>query len=50
MLAAALDDGSPAALDGGRLTLAWPETSSFMKRKAEEPANKRPAGEGDPRR
>jgi DNA polymerase-3 subunit gamma/tau len=39
MLAAALDDASPAALDGANLTLAWPEASSFLKRKAEDPAS-----------
>jgi DNA polymerase-3 subunit gamma/tau len=40
MLAAALDDCAPAALTSDGLTLAWPETSSFLKRKAEDPANK----------
>ena len=40
MLAAALDDCAPAALTDNGLTLAWPETSSFLKRKAEDPANK----------
>jgi DNA polymerase-3 subunit gamma/tau len=40
MLAAALDDCAPAALTKDGLTLAWPETSSFLKRKAEDPANK----------
>ena len=40
MLAAALDDCAPAALTDDGLTLAWPESSSFLKRKAEDPANK----------
>jgi DNA polymerase-3 subunit gamma/tau len=40
MLAAALDDCAPAALTEDGLTLAWPETSSFLKRKAEDPANR----------
>ena len=40
MLAAALDDASPSALGGDGLTLAWPESSAFLKRKAEDPANK----------
>jgi DNA polymerase-3 subunit gamma/tau len=40
MLAAALDDCAPAALSDDGLTLAWPETSSFLKRKAEDPANR----------
>ena len=40
MLAAALEDCAPAALTGDGLTLAWPESSSFLKRKAEDPANR----------
>ena len=40
MLAAALDDCAPAALSDDGLTLAWPESSSFLKRKAEDPANR----------
>ena len=40
MLAAALEDCAPAALTSDGLTLAWPESSSFLKRKAEDPANK----------
>jgi DNA polymerase-3 subunit gamma/tau len=39
MLAAALDEASPAELSSGHLVLAWPETSSFLKRKAEDPAS-----------
>jgi len=40
MLAAALEDCAPAALSDDGLTLAWPESSSFLKRKAEDPANR----------
>ncbi len=40
MLAAALEDCAPAALTSDGLTLAWPESSSFLKRKAEDPANR----------
>ncbi len=40
MLAAALDEASPASLDGDGLTLVWPESSGFLKRKAEDPANR----------
>ena len=40
MLAAALEDCAPAALSGDGLTLAWPESSSFLKRKAEDPSNR----------
>ena len=40
MLAAALEDAAPAALAEGGLTLAWPESSAFLKRKAEDPANR----------
>ena len=40
MLAAALEDASPAALGDDGLTLAWPESSAFLKRKAEDPANR----------
>jgi DNA polymerase-3 subunit gamma/tau len=40
MLAAALEDCAPAALSADGLTLAWPESSSFLKRKAEDPANR----------
>jgi DNA polymerase-3 subunit gamma/tau len=40
MLAAALDDAAPASLTGDGLTLAWPESSGFLKRKAEDPANR----------
>jgi DNA polymerase-3 subunit gamma/tau len=40
MLAAALDDAAPAALAGDGLTIAWPESSGFLKRIAEDPANR----------
>ena len=40
MLAALLEDCSPASLAGDGLTLAWPESSAFLKRKAEDPANR----------
>ncbi len=40
MLAALLEDAAPAALAGEGLTLAWPESSAFLKRKAEDPANR----------
>ena len=39
MLASVLDEAAPASLVDGRLTLAWPETSAFFKRKAEDPTN-----------
>jgi DNA polymerase-3 subunit gamma/tau len=39
MLAAALDEASPAGVSETGLTLAWPEDSAFLKRKAEDPAN-----------
>ena len=31
---------TPAELDDGELTLAWPESAAFLKRKAEDPASK----------
>jgi DNA polymerase III subunit gamma/tau len=40
MLAALLQTARPAGLGGKDLTLAWPESSGFLKRKAEDPANK----------
>jgi DNA polymerase-3 subunit gamma/tau len=40
MLASLLDDAQPASLAGEGLTLAWPESSAFSKRKAEDPANR----------
>ena len=39
MLAALLESARPAAIAGGELTLAWPESAGFFKRKAEDPAN-----------
>ena len=40
MLAATLELARPAKLQDGTLTLAWSEASAFMKRKAEDPANR----------
>jgi DNA polymerase-3 subunit gamma/tau len=40
MLASLLEDARPAALADQGLTLAWPESSAFLKRKAEDPANR----------
>ncbi len=40
MLAALLEGARPTELSGAGLTLAWPESSAFLKRKAEDPANK----------
>jgi DNA polymerase-3 subunit gamma/tau len=40
MLASLLEDAQPAALADQGLTLAWPESSAFLKRKAEDPANR----------
>jgi DNA polymerase-3 subunit gamma/tau len=40
MLAGLLEDAQPAALADTGLTLAWPESSAFSKRKAEDPANR----------
>jgi DNA polymerase-3 subunit gamma/tau len=40
MLAGLLEDARPAALADAGLTLAWPESSAFSKRKAEDPANR----------
>jgi DNA polymerase III subunit gamma/tau len=40
MLAGLLEDARPAALADQGLTLAWPESSAFLKRKAEDPANR----------
>jgi DNA polymerase-3 subunit gamma/tau len=40
MLAAALDVAAPAAVGEQGVTLAWPESSAFLKRKAEDPANR----------
>jgi DNA polymerase-3 subunit gamma/tau len=39
MLASLLEDAQPASLADQGLTLAWPESSAFSKRKAEDPAN-----------
>ena len=40
MLAAVLQGARPAGVDDGELTLAWPESAGFFKRKAEDPASK----------
>ena len=40
MLASLLEDAQPAALADQGLTLAWPESSAFLKRKAEDPTNR----------
>ena len=40
MLAGLLEDARPAALADAGVTLAWPESSAFSKRKAEDPANR----------
>ena len=40
LLAAVLHGARPAGLDDGELTLAWPESGGFFKRKAEDPASK----------
>ena len=40
MLAAALQAARPARLDGGELTLAWPETHGLHRRKAEDLSNR----------
>jgi DNA polymerase-3 subunit gamma/tau len=40
LLAALLEDAAPTALADEGLTLAWPESSAFLKRKAEDPANR----------
>jgi DNA polymerase-3 subunit gamma/tau len=40
MLAALLEGARPAEVAAGEVTLAWPEASGFLKRKAEDPANK----------
>jgi DNA polymerase-3 subunit gamma/tau len=40
MLAAALQSARPAAVGDGELTLAWPESAGFFKRKAEDPTSK----------
>jgi DNA polymerase III subunit gamma/tau len=40
LLAAVLQGARPAGVAEGELTLAWPESSGFFKRKAEDPASK----------
>ncbi len=48
-LAAVLQSAHPASVDDGELTLAWPETAGFFKRKAEDPASKETDRPRDPR-
>jgi hypothetical protein len=45
MLAGALDAARPVALGAGELTLAFPSTASFLKRKAEQDDYRRAAAE-----
>jgi DNA polymerase III subunit gamma/tau len=40
LLAGLLEDARPASLGESGLTLTWPESSSFSKRKAEDPENR----------
>jgi DNA polymerase-3 subunit gamma/tau len=40
MVGALLAEARPSALDGDRLTVSFPETAAFLKRKAEAPANR----------
>jgi DNA polymerase-3 subunit gamma/tau len=39
-LAAVLQSASPSSVDESELTIAWPESAGFFKRKAEDPASK----------
>ena len=39
-LAAVLQSASPSSVDDSELTIAWPESAGFFKRKAEDPASK----------
>jgi DNA polymerase III subunit gamma/tau len=45
MLGACLDEARPVALEGEELTLAYPFSAEFYKKKAEEPANRAAVGE-----
>jgi DNA polymerase-3 subunit gamma/tau len=38
VLSSALNEARPTTLQGGTLTLAWPHSGAFFKRKAEDPA------------
>jgi DNA polymerase-3 subunit gamma/tau len=40
LVAAVLQSARPAQITGNELTIAWPESASFFKLKAEDPANK----------
>jgi DNA polymerase-3 subunit gamma/tau len=39
-LAAVLQSAQPSSVDASELTIAWPESAGFFKRKAEDPASK----------
>ncbi len=45
LLGACIDEARPVALDGEELTLAYPFTAEFYKKKAESPANRAALGE-----
>jgi DNA polymerase III subunit gamma/tau len=45
LLGACIDDARPVALDGEELTLAYPFSAEFNKKKAESPANRAALGE-----
>jgi DNA polymerase-3 subunit gamma/tau len=45
LLGACIDDARPVALDGEELTLAYPFSAEFNKKKAESPANRVAVGE-----
>jgi DNA polymerase-3 subunit gamma/tau len=45
LLAALLDEARPVALSGGELCLAFAESAAFLKRKAEDSANRKTLGE-----
>ena len=50
MLGAVVDDARPVELDGDRLVLAFGEDAAFLRRKAEERANRGALERGDARR
>ena len=45
MLGAVIEDARPVALDGEDLTLAFSSTAQFLRKKAEDPANRAIVGE-----
>jgi hypothetical protein len=45
MLGALIAEARPAAVDGEDLTLAFSSTAQFLKKKAEDPANRMAVGE-----